>query len=67
MMKYLLEQLGKQAYLKGVEDGKVQEQQKMLSACENGNPVVIDGRAFFIKSDQENLIDIFADLEADML
>ena len=66
-MEYVLEQLLKQAYSKGLEDGKSQEQQKMLSACENGNPAVIDGRAFFIKSDLENLIDIFADLEADML
>lgn len=39
--------------------------ERMLLACENGNPVNIEGRAFFIKSDIDNLRDIFADLEAD--
>lgn len=67
MMEYVLAQLLRQVYLKGIQDGKVQEQQKILSACENGNPIEIDGRAFFIKSDLQNLIDIFADLEADMI
>lgn len=38
-------------------------QQRMLLACENGTPINIEGRAYFIKSDMENLRDIFADLE----
>ena len=41
-------------------------QQKMLSACENGTPIeLLDGRAYFIKSDMQNLHDIFSDLETD--
>lgn len=67
MMEYLLEQLLSQAYLKGVDDGKAQEQQKILSACENGKPVEINGRAYFLKTDLQNLRDIFADLEVDVI
>lgn len=40
-------------------------QEKMLLACENGTPIEIDGRAYFIKSDIQNLHDMFADLEVD--
>lgn len=40
-------------------------QQWMLLACENGTPINIEGRAFFIRSDIQNLHDIFADLETD--
>ena len=37
----------------------------MLLACENGNPIEIDNRAFFVKSDIDNLRDIIADLGTD--
>ena len=37
-------------------------QERMLLACENGNPIEIDNRAFFVKSDIDNLRDVFADL-----
>lgn len=40
-------------------------QERMLLACENGTPISINGRAYFIKSDMQNLHDIFSDLEAD--
>lgn len=40
--------------------------QRMLQTCENGNPIDIEGRAYFIKSDMENLRDIFADLEMEV-
>ena len=40
-------------------------QKKMLLACENGTPIEIDGRAYFIKSDMQNLHDIFTNLEDD--
>lgn len=40
-------------------------QEKMLLACEKGTPIEIDGRAFFIKSDIQNLHSIFAELETD--
>ena len=39
---------------------------KSVLACENGTPIELsDGRAYFIKSDIQNLHDIFSDLEAD--
>lgn len=40
-------------------------QEKMLLACENGTPIEIDGKAYFIKSDMQNLRDILVDLDAD--
>lgn len=41
--------------------------ERMLLACENGNPIEINNRGYWIwiKSDIDNLRDIFADLEAD--
>ena len=55
-----------QAERRGIEQGIRLMQQRMLLACENGTPIELpDGRAYFIKSDMQNLQDIFADLEAD--
>lgn len=50
---------------KGIEQGIRLMQERMLLACENGNPISINGKAYFIKSDMQNLHDIFTDLEAD--
>ena len=51
---------------RGIEQGIRLMQQRMLLACENGIPIELpDGRAYFIKSDMQNLHDIFSDLEAD--
>ena len=50
---------------RGIEIGIKIMKQRMLLACENGTPINIEGRAFFIKSDIQNLHDIFSDLEAD--
>ena len=51
---------------RGIEQGIRLMQQRMLLACENGTPIELpDGRAYFIKSDMQNLHDIFFDLEAD--
>ncbi len=50
---------------RGMEKGIRLMQERMLLACENGTPISINGKAFFIKSDLQNLHDIFADLEAD--
>lgn len=50
---------------RGIKKGIKIMQQKMLLSCENGNPINIDGRAFFVKSDIQNLHDIFSALEAD--
>ena len=65
MMELL--QLLQQAYEKGVADGKEIEQQKILLACENGTPINIEERAYFVRGDLQNLRDIFADLEADVI
>ena len=55
-----------QAERRGIEQGIRLMQQRMLLACENGTPIeLLDGRAYFIKSDMQNLHDIFSDLEAD--
>lgn len=54
-----------QAERRGIEQGIKIVQQRMLLACENGTPISINGRAYFIKSDIQNLHDIFSDLEAD--
>ena len=55
-----------QAERRGIEQGLRLMQQRMLLACENGTPIeLLDGRAYFIKSDMQNLHDIFSDLEAD--
>lgn len=54
-----------QAERRGMEQGIRLMQERMLLACENGTPISINGRAYFIKSDLQNLHDIFSDLEAD--
>lgn len=58
-----LEKLLERKYQEGVCAGVKLMKQRMLLACENGNPIEIEGRAFFVKSDIDNLRDIIADLE----
>lgn len=50
-------------YRKGVSHGVKMMEQKMLLACESGNPVEVRGKAYFIRSDIQNLKNIFDDLE----
>lgn len=50
-------------YQRGIEQSVELMKQKMLHAYENGNPVELDKRAYFIKSDMDNLRDIFEDME----
>lgn len=50
---------------RGIDQGIRLFQEKMLLACEKGTPIEIDGRAFFIKSDIQNLHSIIAELETD--
>ena len=50
-------------YKKGVEDGIKLMKQRMLQAGENGTPIEIVGRAFFVRGDLQNLRDIMDDLE----
>ena len=54
-------------YNKGVLDGIKLMKQRMLLACENGTPIEIDGRAYFVRSDLQNLRDIMDDLEKDRM
>ena len=62
-----LKKLLEQAERRGIEQGIRLMQNRMLLACENGTPIGLpDGRAYFIKSDIQNLHNIFADLEADV-
>ena len=45
-----LQQLLEAEYKKGVQHGTKIMQQRMLLACENGTPLDIDGRAYFVRS-----------------
>lgn len=54
-------------YNKGVLDGIKLMKQRMLLACENGTPIEIDGRAYFVRSDLQNLRDLMDDLEKDRM
>lgn len=65
MTKQELKAMLDHAERRGIEQGIALMQERMLLACENGNPISINGKACFIKSDLQNLHDIFADLEID--
>ena len=54
-------------YNKGVLDGIKLMKQRMLLACENGTPIEINGRAYFVRSDLQNLRDLMDDLEKDRM
>lgn len=60
-----LQRLLRSEYQMGVDQGIEMMKQKLLHAHEKGNPIVLDQRAYFIKSDLDNLRDIFMDLERD--
>lgn len=47
----------------GVVTGIKLMEQKILKACEEGKPVEIDGRVYFVKSDIQNLREIFDKME----
>lgn len=58
-----LQQLLEAEYKKGVQHGAKIMQQRMLLACENGTPIEIEGWAFFVRSDLQNLRQIMDDIE----
>lgn len=62
-----LETMLQEQYQKGVAEGTQMGirlmEERLLLACENGNPVGIRGRAYFVKSDIQNLRDIMDDME----
>ncbi len=47
----------------GVAVGINLMKEKLLLAAENGTPIEINGRAWWLKSDIENLRDIFEDIK----
>lgn len=57
-----LQQLLEAEYKKGVQHGAKIMQQRMLLACENGTPIDIDGRVYFVHSDLQNLRHIISDI-----
>lgn len=50
-------------YQRGIKHGIKQMEEKLLLACENGTPINIEERAYFIKTDIQNLKDIFEDIK----
>lgn len=58
-MKFMFQDAFKQGIVTGI---KLMEQ-KILKACEEGKPIEIDGRVYFVKSDIQNLREIFAKME----
>lgn len=48
-------------YQKGRDYGIKLMEQKLLHAYKKGNPIELEGRAYFLKSDMDNLRDIFRD------
>lgn len=50
-------------YHKGIIHGVKLMKRRMLLACENGTPINIEERAHFVRSDLQNLRDIFDDIE----
>ena len=51
------------AFEQGIVTGIKLTEQKILKACEEGKPIEIDGRVYFVKSDIQNLREIFAKME----
>ena len=58
-----MEQMMEEQYNKGIAVGMELMMEKLRMAAENGTPIEIDGRAWYLKSDIENLRDIFEDME----
>lgn len=57
------DRLIEQAYKKGFAEGVRLMEQRMLLAAENGTPINIEGRAYFIQDDMGHLKEIFAEIE----
>lgn len=50
-------------YRCGYDHGVIEYKEKLLQAAEDGTPIELDERAYFLKSDIQNLRDTFSDLE----
>lgn len=64
-MESVLKNQYERGYQDGIKHGLKLMEQRLLLAYENGNPINIEGRAYFVKSDIQNLKDIFEDLEGE--
>lgn len=53
-------------YQDGIKQGVKLMEERLLFACENGNPIEVKDRAYFIKDDIQNLREIFKDLESEV-
>lgn len=53
-------------YRKGVKHGIKIMEKRMMLASEKRNPIDIEGRAFFVESDMDNLRAIFEELKREM-
>lgn len=60
-----MENLLEKRFQEGVMQGVKLMQQRMLLSCENGTPINIEERAYFVRSDLQNLRDVFDSLEAE--
>ena len=58
-----MEQMMEEQYNRGITVGMELMMEKLRMAAENGTPIEIDGRGWYLKSDIENLRDIFEDME----
>lgn len=62
-----LEEITQEEYERGVRHGIqlgiLLMKHKLLLACENGTPIEINGRVYFVKTDIDNLRAIFDDME----
>lgn len=58
-----MEQMMEDQYNRGITVGMELMMEKLRMAADNGTPIEIDGRAWYLKSDIENLRDIFEDME----
>ena len=58
-----MEQMMEKQYNRGITVGMELMMEKLRIAADNGTPIEIDGRAWYLKSDIENLRDIFEDME----
>lgn len=58
-----LQKLLEAQYCKGFVHGVKLMEQRMLIACDNGTPINIEERAYFVRSDLQNLREIFNNME----
>ena len=58
-----MQQRMEEQYNRGITVGMELMIEKLRMAADNGTPIEIDGRAWYLKSDIENLRDIFEDME----